>query len=88
VVRASWQGPGGSIVAECQGPQIWFVDIPVESGYGMSAWSTERRLVVTFRSLADPSAGTDVFASCQRGTPAFFASNGEFTGRIWDYLGE
>ncbi|MGL5825119.1 MAG: hypothetical protein ACRCYU_09935 [Nocardioides sp.] len=71
--RASWDGPGGSIVAECRGADIGLVDASADVGYAADDWATDRRVMVTFQNLADTTISTEVFSTCQRGTPAFFA---------------
>lgn len=78
LIRATWQGAGGLVIAECQGWAISLVGAPADSGYHVEVWSSgPRRIRVNFEVQDGSGARTEVFGACYRGNPKFFARPGD-----------
>lgn len=78
VIRASWQGAGGSVIAECTGRSIKLLGAPADSGYHVEVWSSGPRHVRIYFEAQDGSgAHTEVYGACYRGTPKFFPDFGD-----------
>ncbi len=77
VVRATWQGSGGVVTAECQGWAISLLSAQGDSGYHVEVWSKgPRRVGVNFEAQDGSGQRTEVFGACYRGTPKFYARDG------------
>jgi hypothetical protein len=78
VIRATWQGVGGTIIGECKGWAISLIGAPADSGYQVQVWSGgPRRIRVNFEAQDGTGYRTEVFGACYRGTPKFFAKAGD-----------
>lgn len=78
VIRATWQGAGGQIIAECTGRSIKLLGAPADSGYFVEVWSSgPRHIRVNFEAQDGSGARTEVYGGCYRGTPKFFPKFGD-----------
>ncbi|MFZ2501512.1 MAG: hypothetical protein WAW88_02400 [Nocardioides sp.] len=71
-VRRTWQGTGGTILAECRGFEL-NVSVISDPGFHAEVDQEYRHAVVKFEGTGEDHAETSVLVGCRSGVPIFFA---------------
>ncbi len=75
-VRRSWQGPPGTVAAECVGWRITLLGATANSGFHVEVGSRPYGIRVIFVQQDGSGSQTTVFGKCQDGTPVFYPQYG------------
>lgn len=72
VVRRTWQGAGGLVIASCRGPVISLVSSSADAGFRVEVKGRgPEELELGFQGQGEEGRETELKARCEAGTPVF-----------------